>query len=42
LYEESQGVPREIMRVCALATDFLLQSDQSMINLDVAREVTKP
>jgi len=41
LYEKSQGVPREIIRFCALATDFLLQSDLNMINLEVAREVTK-
>jgi len=27
LYEKSQGVPREIIRLCALATDYLLQSD---------------
>ncbi len=41
LYEASQGVPREIIRLCALATDFVLQSDATMINLDVVREVTK-
>lgn len=39
LYEKSQGVPREIIRLCALATDYLLQSDETMINVDVAREV---
>ena len=41
LYEMSQGVPREIIRFCALATDYLLQTDLNMINLDVVREVTK-
>lgn len=41
LYEKSQGVPREIIRLCALATDYLLQSDETMINLNIAREVTK-
>jgi len=41
LYERSQGVPREIIRLCALATDNLLQSDESMITLNVVREVIK-
>ncbi|HZW02414.1 MAG TPA: AAA family ATPase [Anaerolineaceae bacterium] len=41
LYEASQGVPREIIRLCALATDFLLQTDATTITLDVAREVTR-
>lgn len=40
LYERSQGVPREIIRLCALAMDYLLHSDESVINLDIAREVT--
>ena len=39
LYERSQGVPREIIRLCALATDSLLQSDEPVISLDIAREV---
>lgn len=38
LYERSRGVPREIIRLCALATDSLLQSEETMINLDIARE----
>ncbi len=38
LYERSRGIPREIIRLCALATDSLLQSDETMINLDIARE----
>lgn len=39
LYEKSQGIPREIIRLCALATDYLLQSDETNINLNIAREV---
>ncbi len=39
LYEKSQGVPREIIRLCALSTDHLLQSDETMINVEIAREV---
>jgi type II secretory pathway predicted ATPase ExeA len=41
LYEHSQGVPREIIRLCAQATDILLQSDQSTINISIAREVMR-
>ena len=40
LYEKSQGVPREIVRLCALATDRLLQTEESIINVEMAREVT--
>ena len=39
LYERSDGVPREIIRLCALATDYLLQSDSTMINAEIIREV---
>ena len=39
LYERSQGVPREIIRLCALATDLVLQSDVSTITIDIVREV---
>ena len=39
LYERSQGVPREIVRLCALATDRLLLTEESIINVDIAREV---
>jgi general secretion pathway protein A len=39
LYEKSQGVPREIIRLCAMATDYLLQSDSTMVGIDIAREV---
>ncbi len=41
LYERSQGVPRDIIRLCALATDSLLQSDETMISLNIVREVVK-
>jgi general secretion pathway protein A len=41
LYESSQGVPREIIRLCALATDDLLRSDENAISLDIVREVIK-
>jgi type II secretory pathway predicted ATPase ExeA len=33
LYESSQGVPREIIRLCNIAIDLLLQSTESMITL---------
>jgi general secretion pathway protein A len=39
LYEKSQGVPREIIRLCALATDMLLQSDEPYISAEIARKV---
>ncbi len=39
LYEKSQGVPREIIRLCAMATDYLLQSDSTMVSRDIANEV---
>ncbi len=39
LYEKSQGVPREIIRLCALSMDHLLESDESMINIEIARKV---
>jgi len=38
LYEKSQGVPREITRFCASATDLLLQSDETTINRNIVRE----
>lgn len=41
LYERSEGVPREIIRLCALATDHVLQSDSSTITLDIVREVVR-
>jgi general secretion pathway protein A len=41
LYESSQGVPREIIRLCALATDDLLLSDENAISLNIVREVIK-
>lgn len=39
LYESSRGVPREIIRLCALATDRLLQGDEPVISAEIAREV---
>ncbi len=39
LYERSEGVPREIIRLCALSTDLVLQNDVSTITLDIVREV---
>jgi type II secretory pathway predicted ATPase ExeA len=41
LYEESRGVPREIVRLCAMATDHLLQTDENIINTEIASEVTE-
>ena len=41
LYETSQGVPREIIRLCALSTDDLLRSGENAISLDIVREVIK-
>jgi general secretion pathway protein A len=41
LYERSGGVPREIIRLCALATDRLLESDETIIHREVVREVVR-
>ena len=38
LYEKSQGVPREITKFCAYATDLLLQSDATTIDRNIVRE----
>jgi general secretion pathway protein A len=38
LYERSRGVPREIIKLCALATDRLLQSDESTISLNIVNQ----
>ncbi len=32
-------MPREIIRFCALAIDLLLQSDETVINLNIVKEV---
>jgi general secretion pathway protein A len=40
LYEKSRGVPREIIRLCAMATDHLLESDETMINMYIVNEVS--
>lgn len=42
LYSASDGIPREIIRLCALATDYLLQVEGNMINIEVVREVLNP
>lgn len=39
LYEKSQGVPREIIRICNLSLDILLQSEESTINVGIVRKV---
>jgi general secretion pathway protein A len=39
LYDFSQGVPREIIRLCALATDGVLQSDETLITQNIVRKV---
>ena len=39
LYEHSQGIPREIIRLCAQAMDHLLQSDETTITIEIIREV---
>jgi general secretion pathway protein A len=41
LYARSGGIPREIILLCALATDSLLQSDETIINAEIAREVVR-
>jgi type II secretory pathway predicted ATPase ExeA len=39
LYERSQGVPREIIRLCALAIDALMRSDETTVNRNIVHEV---
>jgi type II secretory pathway predicted ATPase ExeA len=39
LYEKSQGIPREITKYCARATDLLLQSEATAIDRNIVREV---
>jgi type II secretory pathway predicted ATPase ExeA len=41
LYERSRGVPREIIRLCALSIDSLLLSEENTISLNLVREVVK-
>ena len=41
LYESSQGVPREIIRLCALSIDILLSSDETAVSRDIVNEVVK-
>jgi type II secretory pathway predicted ATPase ExeA len=40
LYEKSRGIPREIIRLCALCTDTLLLTDETRITLSIVREVS--
>jgi general secretion pathway protein A len=40
LYEHSNGVPREIIRLCAQATDRVLESEEEFVTLDMVREIT--
>ena len=39
LYEQSRGVPREIVRLCAIATDRLLQTEENLISAEIASDV---
>ena len=39
LYEASDGIPRDIVRLCALATDYLIENEAGTITLDVMKEV---
>ena len=39
LFNASGGVPREIVRLCALATDLLIQSDYDFVSQEVMEEV---
>jgi general secretion pathway protein A len=39
LYEHSQGVPREIVRLGALTTDQLLRTEESIVSAEIVQEV---
>jgi general secretion pathway protein A len=39
LYDHSGGVPREIVRLCALAPDTLFQPESSLIDVDIINQV---
>lgn len=39
LYDRSGGVPREIVRLCALSTDKLLEVNESLVSAEVMAEV---
>ncbi len=39
LYEHSGGIPREIISMCTLATDLLLESDQTIIDVNIVKKV---
>jgi type II secretory pathway predicted ATPase ExeA len=39
VFELSDGIPREVVRICSLAVDNLLASDREQVTLDVMKEV---
>ena len=39
LYEASSGIPRDIVRLCAMATDTLLENEANMVTLEIMQEV---
>ena len=39
VYELSDGIPRDVVRICSLAIDNLLATDQEQVNLDVIKQV---
>lgn len=39
LYETSSGIPRDIVRLCAMATDTLLENEANMVTLEIMQEV---
>jgi general secretion pathway protein A len=41
LFNASGGVPREIVRLCALATDMLIEIGEDLITIEIMREVLR-
>jgi general secretion pathway protein A len=39
VYELSDGIPRDVVRICSLAIDNLLATDQEQVNLEVIKQV---
>ena len=39
VYELSDGIPRDVVRICSLGIDNLLATDQEQVNLDVIKQV---
>ncbi len=39
LYQASDGIPRDIVRFCAMATDYLIENDASVVTLEIMQEV---